>query len=176
MTHDTIIMSVIPHENGLSFIWVEPVVIRGELMPGEKKPPVKDETPPSPPVFEAESEAAARREHEKVASPIAGILDSMHKATLEANDQIVYRMVKRTVVVKDGDDQSVPLRALAGAQRVLNDLNRRGAFAEAQVGSGPPNMPMLMAGLPMRVSAEGGEASRKGKRTPRRPRKPKPKK
>lgn len=160
MTHDTIIMSVIPHENGLSFIWVEPQVIRGELMPAEKKPQTKQETTESG--FESESEAAARREHEKIAHPIAGILDSMHKATLEAKDQVVYRMVKRTVIVKDGDDVTVPMRALAGAQRVLNDLNRRGAFVEAQAGPMPANMPVLMAGaVPIGPPRRG-----KGKRRP----------
>lgn len=171
MTNDTIIMSVIPHENGVACVWAEPVVVRGDLSPPETKPP-EFKKPDEPAAFESESEAQARVAHEKFTTPFTGVLDAMHRATKAAEDRIVYRMVRRAMVFKDGEDISPAIRAVKGSQRVQDDLNRRGAFAEGEIGGGLPNMPLLMAGM-----AAGGDVPPRKRKTskkapkPRRPKK-----
>ena len=171
MTNDTIIMSVIPHENGVACVWAEPVVVRGDISPSEAKPPEpKKPDGETSAGFESESEAQARVAHEKFAVPFTGMLDAMHRATKAAEDRIVYRMVRRAMVFKDGEDISPAIRAVRDSQRVQDDLNKRGAFAEGEIGGGPPNLPLLMA---MGDGPPGPPRKRKAAKRAPKPKRPK---
>ena len=146
---DAVVVTLVVHEDGTSAVWHEPVVIKGNLGPDEK-PPAAGEKPGR------DSQEGWKSEQDKLKEQalagLVGAANSMQQAIQsamrEAQNQVVYRMVRRSSVCKSDEDLKAVSVAAQRAQRVLTDLHRRGASPErASCRHDHAPAPLMMLGM-----------------------------
>lgn len=144
MIQNFVTMSVLPALDGFTFTWLEAVVIRGTLPgPGDDKSPSLGQTEATPPTFQDQvppDEAMAQ----KALGHMNEVLDAVKKPLLDMQKQVVYRLIARSRVLKEGEDARDVLKELTRAQRTLSYLNTQGALLEGE----PPTMPLTFVTTP----------------------------
>lgn len=123
MKLDRVEMRLDVHETGTTATWWEPSVIRGNVGPNEQKP--ADPQADQPGWKEPEQHPMA-----PVMEAMGGVLARMNAATKAAQEQVVYRMVRRTMACQDDTVLSTAVTQARRASRVLDGLLRRGAVPE----------------------------------------------